>query len=55
MRIDVRAPEPGESKEAYEAYLDGLFAPLGAEVKRIRDMVEAMAQAEQEAASANDV
>lgn len=34
--LDVRAPEPGESREAYKAYLDGLFAPVGAEVQRLR-------------------
>lgn len=36
MAIDVRAPEPGEGLEAYKAYAAVLFAPIGAEVRRLR-------------------
>ena len=55
ISVNVRMPEPGESKEAYQAYLDGLFAPLGAEVKRLRDLAAALMHAEEETANADDV
>jgi hypothetical protein len=37
MTVDVRLPGPGESEEAYQAYLDGLFAPVRGEMARLRE------------------
>lgn len=36
ISVSPRLPEPDESREAYGAYLDGLFAPVRAEVDRLR-------------------
>jgi len=42
MRIDVRNPLPGESKEDYQRYLDELFRPLGDAVQRLRVAAQAI-------------